>query len=103
SEIGELPLNQRTAILLNLRDDDGAAALPLLPLVGISTMRAIAAVLEMPAVELAGLWPSLPLDDATIATRLGLTRQQIINLRKSGRQRLGRRMAKHGAAAATDW
>ena len=46
----------------------------------------------MPAPELAALWPDLPLEDAAIAERLGLTRQQVINLRKSARARLGRRM-----------
>jgi hypothetical protein len=34
----------------------------------------------------------LPLDDATIAGLLGLTRQQVINLRKSARERLARRL-----------
>jgi len=34
----------------------------------------------------------LPLEDAAIAERLGLTRQQVINLRKSARARLARRM-----------
>jgi hypothetical protein len=95
-EVGELPINQRAAILLNLRDDDGGAALPLLPLIGIASIRQIAAALDMPALELAGLWPELPLDDTRIAARLTLTRQQVINLRKSGRERLGRRMARFG-------
>ena len=40
----------------------------------------------------------MPLDDLTIAARLGVTRQQVINLRKSARARLTRRMAEthHG-------
>jgi DNA-directed RNA polymerase specialized sigma24 family protein len=96
TEVLELPLKQRVAILLNLRDEDGGAALPLLPLIGVATIRQIADVLDMPALELAALWRSLPLDDTKIAARLELTRQQIINLRKSGRERLGRRMARYG-------
>ena len=44
------------------------------------------------AEELAGMWNSLPLDDRGIAERLGITRQQVINLRKSARARLARRM-----------
>jgi len=96
TEVRQLPANQRIAILLNLRDDDGAAALPLLPLLGVATIRAIADALDMPAADLARLWPSLPLDDETIAARIGLKRQQVINLRKSARQRLGRRMASLG-------
>ena len=96
AEVRELPGNQRVAILLNLRDEDGGSALPMLPLTGIATIRQIAEVLDMPALELAALWPELPLDDARIAERLGLKRQQVINLRKSGRERLGRRMARYG-------
>jgi len=41
---------------------------------------------------------NLPLSDLDIAARLGLSRQQIINLRKSARQRLARRMAGNMAA-----
>ena len=95
-EVRELPVRQRVAMLLNLRDDDGGAALPLLPLVGIASIRQIASTIEMPALDLAELWRDLPLDDARIAARLKLTRQQVINLRKSGRERLGRRMARFG-------
>jgi len=94
TEVRALPVNQRVAILLNLRDEDGRSALPLLPLTGIATMRQIAETLDMPALELAALWKDLPLDDAGIALRLGLKRQQVINLRKSARERLGRRMAR---------
>ena len=96
SEVCGLPINQRVAILLNLRDDDGRSALPMLPLTGVATIREIAETLDMPALELAALWPELPLDDARIAARLQLKRQQVINLRKSGRERLGRRMVRCG-------
>jgi hypothetical protein len=96
NEVCELPINQRVAILLNLRDDEGRSALPMLPLTGIATIRTIAEVLNIPAIELAALWPELPLDDARIAGRLALKRQQVINLRKSARERLGRRMSRYG-------
>jgi RNA polymerase sigma factor (sigma-70 family) len=92
SEILELPVRQRMALLLNLRGADGSGLLGLLPLMGIATLRAIAAALEMQARELATLWKVLPLEDARIAERLGLTRQQVINLRKSARERLARRL-----------
>ena len=95
-EVRDLPVRQRHAVLLNLRDEDGQGALPLLPLTGIASIREIAAVLEMPAEELARLWRELPLDDERIGQRLGATRQQVINLRKSARARLGRRMLKAG-------
>ena len=56
-------------------------------------MRRIAEVIGIPAEELAALWSRLPLNDLEIATRLDLSRQQVINLRKSARQRLTRRLA----------
>jgi hypothetical protein len=90
-EIQELPIAQRIALLLNLRDDTGMSALATLPALGVASMRQIAAALEMAAEELAGLWGRLPLSDLEIAARLSLQRQQIINLRKSARQRLARR------------
>jgi len=55
-------------------------------------MNQIAEVLEMLPEKFAELWNDLPIDDAAIAQRLGITRQQVINLRKSARERLGRRM-----------
>jgi hypothetical protein len=46
----------------------------------------------MTAEGLAGLWNDLPLEDSKIGELLGLTRQQVINARKSGRERLARRL-----------
>jgi DNA-directed RNA polymerase specialized sigma24 family protein len=91
-EVGLLPVRQRAALLLNLRDEQGSGVTALLPLIGIASIRQIAETLAMPAEELARLWPELPLEDAAIAGLLGLTRQQVINLRKSARERLARRM-----------
>ena len=91
-EIGKLPLPQRTALLLALKEEHGRSLLALLPLMGIAAMRQIAEALEMTATQLAELWQQLPLDDARIAERLQLTRQQVINLRKAARARLARRM-----------
>jgi hypothetical protein len=91
-DIRALPVAQRVALLLNLRDGQKTDALAVLVLVGISTIDQIAAALEMPAERLADLWSSLPLDDLTIGSMLGVTRQQVINLRKTGRERLTRRM-----------
>jgi RNA polymerase sigma factor (sigma-70 family) len=92
-QIGELPRPQHVALLLNLRAEDEKCALELFPLTGVASMREIAALLEIPAEELAMLWNRLPLDDLAIAERLQVTRQQVINLRKSARKRLERRMA----------
>lgn len=91
-EIRDLPRPQRVALLLNLREGGHSDALAVLVLLGISSVDQIAAALEMPAERLADLWSALPLDDRTIASMLGVTRQQVINLRKTGRERLARRM-----------
>ena len=91
-EILQLSLRQRTALLLNLRDDSGGAAIALLPLLRVATMRQIAAALEMAAEELAAIWNDLPLEDAAIGSKLGASRQQVANLRKCARERLSRRL-----------
>ena len=90
-EISELPLRQRIALLLSLRDEQGRGVLTLFPLVRIASIRQIAETLSMSAEQLATLWNELPLEDATIAHSLQVTRQQVINLRKCARQRLLRR------------
>jgi len=92
AEICQLPLRQRVALLLNLTDAEGRDLIALLPLTGTATIRQIAEAVALPAEEFAALWNDLPLDDAAIAGRLGIKRQQVINLRKSGRERLARRM-----------
>lgn len=91
AEIQTLPVRQKCALLLNLRDDEGRGVIGLLPFTGTASIRQIADTLELPHTVLAGLWHELPLEDAVIAERLGLTRQQVINLRKSARARLARR------------
>ena len=91
-EICELPLRQRVALLLNLKDEYGNSQVEMLPFTGVATMRQIAGVLEMDDEEFARLWNDLPMEDARIAERLNLTRQQIINLRKAARQRLANKM-----------
>ncbi len=94
-ELAALPVRQRSALLLNLRDPDGGATLQLFPATAVVTMAGIAAALEIPETELSRLWADLPLDDLTIAARLGATRQQVINLRKSARARLARRLGRN--------
>jgi RNA polymerase sigma factor (sigma-70 family) len=96
AEIRQLPLRQRTALLLNLKEPEGGNCVALLPMMGVATMRQIAEALELTASQLAELWQQLPLDDARIAERLQLSRQQVINLRKSARERLARRMKGFG-------
>lgn len=91
-EIRLLPVEQRAALLLNLRDIDGRTALVYFPLTGVATVREIAAVLSMSAEHLARLWKDLPMRDSEIGQQLGITRQRVINLRQAARKRLGRRL-----------
>jgi len=89
--IVQLPKRHRTALLLNLRGEHGENILAFLPILRIASMRNIAATLEIGPEELAQIWNKLPLDDNAIADRLGLTRQQVINLRQSARSNLKRK------------
>ncbi len=91
-ELEQLPRNQRAALLLNLKESSGFACITLFPAMGIATLRQLAAALEMSAESLAEIWNELPMEDSRIAELLGLTRQQVINARKSGRERLARRL-----------
>jgi DNA-directed RNA polymerase specialized sigma24 family protein len=92
-EIGQLPRRQRVALLLNLRNPTGINVITLLPATGVATFEQIAETLEIPAAEFEQLWAQLPLDDLHIAAYLGATRQQVINLRKTARERLVKRMS----------
>jgi RNA polymerase sigma factor (sigma-70 family) len=89
AEIRELPVRQRQALLLNLKDD----AICLFLITGTASLRAIADALDMGIDALAGLWNDLPLPDNDVAARLGCTRQQVINLRMAARKRLSNRLA----------
>jgi RNA polymerase sigma factor (sigma-70 family) len=91
-EIRLLPPNQRTALLLNLRDTEGGGGIALFPALRIATLHQLAEALVMSAERLADLWNELPLDDARIAELLQLTRQQVINVRKAARKRLIQRL-----------
>lgn len=92
-EICQLPRRQRVALLLNLRNPHGVNVITLLPATGVASFEQIAETLEIPATEFEQLWAQLPLDDLHIAEYLGATRQQIINLRKTARERLLKRMS----------
>ena len=92
SEVTLLPASQRVALLLNLRDTGGRGVLALLAHTRVATPGQIADALALSADSLAALWPALPMEDAGIAEILGVPRQQVINLRKSARARLARRL-----------
>jgi DNA-directed RNA polymerase specialized sigma24 family protein len=90
-EIRNLPLEHRRALLLNLEDSAGGD-IQLFELLGIATIRQIAATLEMDPLVFAELWKRLPLDDASIGRQLGLSRQDVANRRSAARKRLARKM-----------
>jgi hypothetical protein len=92
-EICQLPHRQRVALLLNLKSPSGINVITLLPATGVATFEQIAQALEIPAAEFEQLWADLPLDDLRLAAYLGATRQQVINLRKTARERLLKRMS----------
>jgi RNA polymerase sigma factor (sigma-70 family) len=93
-EIRQLPVRQRRALLLNLRLDDGDSVARALAALGIASASRLADALELPLGDLLAWWNELPLPDERIAASLQLTRQQVINLRKSARERLARRMGR---------
>jgi DNA-directed RNA polymerase specialized sigma24 family protein len=92
TEICQLPRRQRIALLFNLRSQQGINVITLLPATGIASIEQIAAALEIPLPEFKQLWATLPLDDLRLAQYLCATRQQVINLRRSARDRLARRL-----------
>ena len=89
--IRELPYKQRVALLLHLRDDQGEVLT--LFSANIANAREIAETIKISAEEFEDIWNKLPFDDLRIGQILGATRQQVINLRKSARERLSRRLA----------
>ena len=91
-DVLELPLKHRIALLLNFKDDSGESLLSMLPVMRVATIRQVADGLGFGHEELAKIWNELPWDDNRIADRLGITRQQVINLRQSARQMLRRKI-----------
>src|SRR5262249_11320412 len=91
-EICQLPRRQRVALLFNLREPGGVNVITLFPVTHVATFEQIALALEMSLEQLEHFWAQLPMDDQDIAEHLGTTRQQVINMRRSARSRLVRRM-----------
>ena len=90
-EVCQLPVLQRAALLLNLRDSRDGGVISFLPFLGVASKEELARLLEMPYQDFENLWSELPLEDFRIAQMFGISRQQVINLRKTARERLARR------------
>jgi hypothetical protein len=91
SEIGLLPVQQRRALLLSLEQDE----LMVFVEYGITTLESVAKLLGMPWEQFWELYRQLPLKDNQIAAYIGLpqtAQQKVINLRKSARERIVRRL-----------
>ena len=93
AEILQLSEKQRTALLLSMRDEDGGSILPLFFSLRIATTKELVSALSMTSDQFGKFWSELPLDDLRIGSLLGITRQQVINLRKCARERLARRIS----------
>ena len=75
------PVPERSALLLGLSAAEHQSAVVLLQLTRVAGIPRIAEALAIPAAELVAIWNQLPLDDAGIAQRLGVTPQRVIALR----------------------
>jgi DNA-directed RNA polymerase specialized sigma24 family protein len=95
-EIVNMSRRHCAALLLNLKDDRGGSALDLFLFTGVASFQQIAAAIGETEEWLAEMWNHLPLEDTAIAERLGLIRQQVINLRKTARLRLAKYMSNVG-------
>lgn len=90
--IKQLPVNQRRALLLNLADAQGRDMITLIVYIRIADVSEVMETLEMEAAAFGEIWQDLPLRDNQIAASLGLSRQQVINLRSSARRTLRRHL-----------
>lgn len=92
--IRQLPDQPRRALLLNLRDPKGLNAVTLFLLLNVADAAEIAVSLGVTMEAFAELWELLPLDDAAVAERLGVTTAHVMKLRKAARLGLAERMGK---------
>lgn len=87
-EVLELPLAQRRALLLHLRDERGGTMLDVFAAACIANFEAIATALDMPWLRMLETWNALPLDDAAIARLLVCSREEAAGYRRVARERL---------------
>ena len=92
NEILQLPLTQRVALLLAVKEVGRTNIPNLFSELGIASFHDIATAIGMPGEEFTLLLNDLPLDDGEIGKRLGISRKQVGGCRLSARRRLARRM-----------
>ena len=97
TEIRSLPLRQRRALLWHWSATDWCT---IAAYAGCGLME-FAHILEIDEDDLYRTYRRLPLPDSEIAEQLGVTRQQVINLRKSALERLRRRL--RSSSSITQW
>lgn len=91
SEVCRLSHHERVALVLSMKDDRGLDGVSLLTHSRAASLEEISLALEMPSVDLVGIWDELPLNDAATARLIGVTSRQVADLRRSARKRLARR------------
>lgn len=101
-QLRELPDRHCAALLLNLRGIEGDCAASLLIFTGVATLQDLAVAVGMSEESFAGVWPRMPLSDIEIGEIMQISRQQVINLRKTARQRLRRGMDQVNLAPSSD-
>ena len=90
NEVVKMSPRHCAALLLNLKDSKNDNALELFVFTGAASFAEIAAAISQPEEWLAEIWNELPIEDSRIAERLGMMRQQVINLRKTARSQLAK-------------
>ena len=88
AQIRRLPLAERSALLLGLRATEGQSVAVVLQTAGVAGIPALAGALEVSERGLGAIWNQLPLDDAAIAERLGVTPQRAAALRNAAIEEL---------------
>ena len=91
TEIGRLPVRQRSVLLLGMKDAAGNSPLDLFVTARIATLRQMAQTLELDWDAFAALWKELPLEDKRIAALLGISPENVRFQRNAARNRLKER------------
>lgn len=94
AEIKQLPAQQRSAVSLSLTDQNGNDLFSILLDAEAVTGTQLANDLGLTPVEFVELWRQLPMENASLAMHLGVTRAQVNKWRWRGLQQLRQRLRK---------